>query len=178
MPRQTTRLSAGAGLGQRRLKRLSDSWAPHNKPADFGRSPLPSAHPLPWSKVAFPKVLARPKCGRVDFRADRCPSAATLVQNGSPPLARPPVSACGARYPGGPAQAASPDRAALSNLRAGRHHNFFFEACSGFTHAKARRFAPPPKAPFVAGLRHGQLPDRAACQLPHQPTIARMDLHP
>jgi hypothetical protein len=39
-----------------------------------------------------------------DFGADRCPSAATLVQNGSPPLARPPVSACRAHYPGGLAQ--------------------------------------------------------------------------
>jgi hypothetical protein len=49
----------GADLGDRRLERLSDSWPPHNKPVDFGRSPLPSGHPLPWSKGTFPKVLAR-----------------------------------------------------------------------------------------------------------------------
>src|SRR5580698_8088643 len=36
-------------------------------------------------------------------------------------------------------------------------HDFPFEACSGFTHVTARQFAPPPKARFVAGLRHGQL---------------------
>src|SRR5271165_2122425 len=57
-------------------------------------------------------------------------------------------------------------------------HNFPFEACSGFTHVTARRFARPPKAAFVAGLRYGQLPDRAACQLPGQPTIARVGLAP
>jgi hypothetical protein len=57
-------------------------------------------------------------------------------------------------------------------------HNFPFEACSGFTHVTARRFAPPPKARFVAGLRYGQLPNRTACQLPGQPTIARVGLAP
>ena len=40
------------------------------------------------------------------------------------------------------------------------------EACSGFTHVTARRIAQPPKAAFVARLRPGQLPDRAARQLP------------
>jgi uncharacterized protein YcaQ len=57
-------------------------------------------------------------------------------------------------------------------------HNFPFEACSGFTHLTARRFAQPPKAVFVAGLRYGQLPNRTACQLPGQPTIARVGLAP
>ena len=50
--------------------------------------------------------------------------AATLVQRGSPPLARSPVSTCRAHYPGGPVQlhlsAASPNRAAFPVLRAGR----------------------------------------------------------
>jgi len=45
-------------------------------------------------------------------------------------------------------------------------HNCPFEACSGCTHVTARRFAPPPMARFVAGLRPGQLPIQAACQLP------------
>ena len=57
-------------------------------------------------------------------------------------------------------------------------HNFPFEACSGFTRITARRFAPPPKAAFVAGLRYRRLPDRTACQLPGQPTIARVGLAP
>lgn len=41
-----------------------------------------------------------------------------------------------------------------------------FEACSGFTRVTARRIAQRPKAAFVAGLRPGQLPTQAACQLP------------
>jgi hypothetical protein len=57
-------------------------------------------------------------------------------------------------------------------------HNFPFEACSGFTRVTARRFARPPKAAFVAGLRPDRLPDQAACQLPGQPTIARAGLSP
>ena len=41
-------------------------------------------------------------------------------------------------------------------------HDFPFEACSGFTHVTARRFARPPGAAFVTGLRPGWLPIRAA----------------
>jgi len=41
-------------------------------------------------------------------------------------------------------------------------HDFPFEACSGFTHVTARRFAQPPEAAFVSGLRPGSLPIRAA----------------
>jgi hypothetical protein len=54
----------------------------------------------------------------------RIVEAATLVQNGSPPLTRSPISTCCAHYPGGPVQvrlsAASPDRAAFSVLWADR----------------------------------------------------------
>ena len=57
-------------------------------------------------------------------------------------------------------------------------HDFAFEACSGFTRVTARRFARAPKAPFIAGLRPGQSPVQAACQLPGQPTIARVGLSP
>ena len=57
-------------------------------------------------------------------------------------------------------------------------HDFAFEACSGFTRVTARRFAQAPKAPFIAGLRPGQSPIQAACQLPGQPTIARVGLSP
>ena len=49
-----------------------------------------------------------------------------------------------------------------------------FEACSGFTRVTARRIAQPPKATFVARLRPGQLPDRAARQLPDLSTIIRV----
>src|SRR6185436_9088784 len=48
------------------------------------------------------------------------------------------------------------------------------EACSGFTHATARRIAQPPKATFVARLRPGRLPDQAARQLPDLSTTIRV----
>jgi len=54
----------------------------------------------------------------------RIVEAATLVQHGSPPLTRSPVSTCCAQYPGGPDQvhlsAASPDRTAFPVLWPGR----------------------------------------------------------
>jgi hypothetical protein len=43
-----------------------------------------------------------------------------------------------------------------------------FGACSGFTRVTAHWIAQPPKAAFVARLRLGRLPSRAACQLPDQ----------
>ena len=54
-------------------------------------------------------------------------------------------------------------------------HDFTFEACSGFTRVTARWIAQPPKAAFVTRLRPGQLPNRAACQLPELPTSLRVD---
>ena len=57
-------------------------------------------------------------------------------------------------------------------------HNFHFEACSSFTRVTARRFAPPPMATFIAGLQYCRLPNCTACQLPGQPTIARVGLAP
>ena len=57
--------------------------------------------------------------------------AATLAQHGPPPLARSSVLTCGAHYPGGPVQvrlsAASPDRAAFPELRAGRRPQLPFQ---------------------------------------------------
>jgi hypothetical protein len=47
---------------------------------------------------------------------------------------------------------------------------FTFEACSGFTRVTARWIAQPPKATFVTRLRPGQLPNRAARQLPDPST--------
>ena len=49
------------------------------------------------------------------------------------------------------------------------------EACSGFTRVTARRIAQPPKATFVARLRPGQLPSRAARQLPDLSTTIRVE---
>ena len=50
-----------------------------------------------------------------------------------------------------------------------------FAACSGFTRVMARRIAQPPQAAFVTRLRPGQLPDRAARQLPDLSTTIRVD---
>ena len=50
-----------------------------------------------------------------------------------------------------------------------------FEACSGFTHIAARRIARSPKATFVTRLQPGQLPSRAARQLPDLSTIIRVE---
>ena len=49
-----------------------------------------------------------------------------------------------------------------------------FEACLGFTRVTAHRIAQQPRAAFVAGLQPGQLPDRAARQLPDLSTIIRV----
>ena len=43
-----------------------------------------------------------------------------------------------------------------------------FEACSDFTRVTVRWIARPPKVAFVTRLRPGQLPNRAARQLPDQ----------
>ena len=51
-----------------------------------------------------------------------------------------------------------------------------FEACSGFTRVTARRIAQPPKVTFVTRLRLGQLPGRAARQLPDLSTIVRVEI--
>src|SRR4029078_4766569 len=50
-----------------------------------------------------------------------------------------------------------------------------YKACSGFTRVTARRIARPPKVTFVARLRPGQSPDRAARQLPDLSTIIRVE---
>src|SRR5271169_3126230 len=112
----------------------------------------------------------------------RIVEAATLATHGSPPLTRhlsrravplTPMdrSGCICRLL---------PQTVLPSPNSGRVgvHDFPFEACSGFTHVTARRFAQPPEAAFVAGLRYGQLPNRTACQLPGQPTIARVGLPP
>ncbi len=95
-----------------------------------------------------PKVRVLPSTGvtrlrryydpvRLPFGPMPCSTveAATLVQNGSPLLARSPVSTCRAHYPGGPIQvhpsAASPDRAAFPVLRVGRRPQLPFRGLLG-----------------------------------------------
>jgi FkbM family methyltransferase len=121
-----------------------------------------------------------------DFRADRC-LAAPLRPLPSPhadlPRLRAPLSR--RAVPSTPVDRFGCicrllPQTVLPSPNSGRVgvRNFSFEACSGFTHVTARRFAPPPKARFVAGLRRARLPNHAACQLPGKPTIARVGLPP
>ena len=104
--------------------------------------------------------------------------AATLIPSGSPPITRTTFPTCRAHYPGGsrgcsrrllPRSCSLPPYGREVGIRIR-----LFEACSGFTRVTARRIARQPKAAFVAGLRPGQLPDRAACQLPDLSTIIRV----
>ena len=95
--------------------------------------------------------------------------AATLAQHGPPPLARSSVSTCRAHYPGGPVQvrlsAASPDRAAFPELRAGRRPQLPFRGLLRLhshygpsSRSPARGGPRPPQGQaFVAGLRSSRL---------------------
>jgi hypothetical protein len=85
----------------------------------------------------------------------------TLAYDGSPPIARVTLPACGAHYPGG-----SP----LSHFGRVGIRIMDFEACSGFTRVTARWIARPPEAAFVTRLWPVQLPVQAARQLPDQST--------
>jgi hypothetical protein len=77
-----------------------------------------------------------------------------------------------------PRSSASPDRAAFPVLWPGRRPRLPFRGLLRLYHVMARRFARPPDAAFVAGLRLGWFAIRAARQLPGQPTIARVGLTP
>ena len=95
--------------------------------------------------------------------------AATLANDGSPPITRTTFRTCRATTPADRAGArvdCFPARAAFPKWQEGGIRLVTFEACSGFTHVTARRIAQPPKATFVARLRPSQLPSQAARQLP------------
>src|SRR3954462_10764832 len=95
-------------------------------------------------------------------------------RDGSPPMTRTTLPPCRAPYPGGsrrgPVSIASPLTRPSPFPRRVGIRIFTFEAYSGFTRVTARWIAQPPKAAFVTRLRPGQLPGRAARQLPDQST--------
>ena len=84
----------------------------------------PEVRVLPSTGVTRPRRYYDPV--RLPHRPAPCSTveAATPAKCGSPPITWLTVSTCGAHYPGGPAQvhlsAASQDRAAFPELRAGR----------------------------------------------------------
>src|SRR4051794_13748011 len=89
-------------------------------------------------------------------------------------MPRLPLPTCRAQYSDGPgrvrASVASPPARPSPFPRRVGVRVFTFEACSGFTHVTACRIARSPEATFVTRLQPGQLPKRAARQLPAQPT--------
>ena len=149
------------------------------------RSLLQQAHQKsgPFPPPALPSfigtvTLSDSPCGPTpEAPLSPLPSPST----GLPPYAI-PVSTCCSHYPGGPLQvplsAASPERAAFPELRAGRRPRPPFEACSGFTRVTARRFR---SAAYGDVCRRASiLPVAQLNRLPAtgQPTIARVGLPP
>jgi hypothetical protein len=140
----------------------------------------------------MPKVRALCSAGvtqpRRSYDPVRLPSwplpSATLrpllsPMTGLPPITRTTFPTCRAHYPGGSSgcrvSIASPLMQPSPNGRRVGIRISTFEACSGFAHVTARRIAQPPKATFVARLRPGQSPGRAARQLPELSTIIRVE---
>jgi len=111
--------------------------------------------------------------------ACRDAEAATLANNGPPPITRTTFPTCRAHYPGGSSGCTC--RLLPRSLEPSPSGRWVgirivtFEACSGFTRVTARRIAQPPKVAFGARLRPGHLPDQAARQLPDLSTIIRAE---
>ena len=124
-------------------------------------------------------TLIRPCPTPAMAAAFRNVEAATLADDGSPPITRTTFPTCRAHYPGGSSGCAC--RLLPRSLEPspnGRRVGIrivTFEACAGFTHVTARRIAQPPKVTFVTRLRPSQLPDQAARQLPDQSTTIRVE---
>ena len=98
--------------------------------------------------------------------------AATLAQDGPPPMTRVTLRTCRVQYPGGlkrvPVSIASPFTRPSPLWRRVGIRSSTFETCSDFTHVTARSIAQPPKAAFVTRLQPSQLPSQTARQLPEQ----------
>ena len=115
-------------------------------------------------------TLIRPRPTPVMAAACRNVEAATLADDGSPPVTRTTFSDVPCPLPRRIKRVlvsiASPLMQPSPNGRRVGIRIVTFEACSGFTQVTAHRIAQPPKATFVARLRPNQSPSRAARQLP------------
>jgi hypothetical protein len=133
---------------------------------------LAPSHPPSPSSTSAPEVRVLPSTGitrpqqyydpvRLPHRPAPCSTveAATLAICGSPPITWLTVSTCGAHYPGGPAQvhlsAASQDRAAFPELRAGRRPQLPFRGLLRL-HSRYR--------PSICSTARGGLCRRASIQ--------------
>ena len=98
--------------------------------------------------------------------------AATLAQDGPPPMTRVTLRTCRVQYPGGSKRVhvsiASPFTRPSPLWRRVGIRTSTFETCSNFTHVTARSIAQPPKAAFVTRLQPSRLPSQTARQLPEQ----------
>ena len=98
--------------------------------------------------------------------------AATLAQDGPPPMTRVTLRTCRVQYPGGSKRVhvsiASPFTRPSPLWRRVGIRTSTFETCSDFTHVTARSIAQPPKAAFVTRLQPSRLPSQTARQLPEQ----------
>ena len=91
--------------------------------------------------------------------------AATLAQDGPPPMTRVTLRTCRVQYPGGSKRVhvsiASPFTRPSPLWRRVGIRTSTFETCSNFTHVTARSIAQPPKAAFVTRLQPSQLPSQS-----------------
>ena len=143
--------------GSSPITATSPSWEAHRKSGSFAQPALPGiiAH------------TTHPIMRLTDLR-----EAATLAQDGPPPMTRVTLRTCRVQYPGGSKRVhvsiASPFTRPSPLWRRVGIRTSTFETCSNFTHVTARSIAQPPKAAFVTRLQPSRLPSQTARQLPEQ----------
>jgi len=123
-------------------------------------------------------TLIRPCPTPVMAIACRNVEAATLANDGSPPITRTTFPTCRAHYPGGSSGCACrllPTLVgAFPKWQEGQHPHCHFRGLRRLHSVTARRIAQPPKVTFVTRLQPGQLPSRTARQLPDLSTSIRV----
>src|SRR5271165_4317483 len=134
-----------------RFQTVLDRLSPSHQPSSASTN-TPEVGVLPSTGVTRLQRYYDPVRLPLRPMPDSTVEAATLVRNGSSPLARSPVATCRAHYPGGPVQvhlsAASPDRAAFSELRAGRRPQLPFRGLLRLH----TRYGPPIRSTAQGGL--------------------------
>src|SRR3954471_12855705 len=111
--------------------------------------------------------------------SDNTVEAATLAQDGSPPITRITLPTCRAHYPGGSSGCACrllPRSRGLPQMAGGSASALSLSRPAQASHAlRPAGSLSRPGATFVTRLRHLQLPARAARQLPDQSTTLRVE---
>ena len=124
-------------------------------------------------------TLIRPRPTPVMAAACRNVEAATLADDGSPPVTRTTFPTCRAHYPGGSSGCACrllPTLVgAFPKWQEGQHPHCHFRGLHRLHSVTARRIAQPPKVTFVTRLQPSQSPSQTARQLPVLSTIIRVE---